>query len=202
MSKLEIERNKNYTFHYKFNQHALDPEKHIHNPNLYAIWNLKFYLLNISATLNFYNSSFFIYTDSGSWRDGVFSNWPDIEVVKKVHKKLGDRFLSGQVGEFTNINSNSIQAGFFAGSKKAINEYTNEYYRVHDEMLNNSKFVGKEQTIMNEICFKTRKDLVARLKTYNIRCSKGYDIWFFYQYFFASNDQYICEERENLIIMP
>ena len=202
LNKLEIERKQNYTYHYKFTQHQKDPEKHIHNPNLYAIWNLKSYLVNMSATLNFYNSSFFIYGDSGAWRDGVFSNWPDIDVVKRIHNKIGDKFLSGEVGGFSSIFRDSIEGTFFAGSQKAIIEYSNEYYRVHDERLNNSEFVGKDQTNMNKVSYITRKDLVARLKTYGLRCWKGFDRWFFYQYFFASDDQYVCEERENLIMMP
>ena len=202
LNKLEIERKQNYTYHYKFTQHKKDPEKRKHNPDLYAIWNLKSYLVNMSATLNFYNSSFFIYTDSGAWRDGVFRYWPDISVVKMVHNKIGDKFLSGEVEEFSSIFDDSIEGTFFAGSQKAIIEYSNEYYRVHDERLNNSEFVGKDQTNMNIVSYITRKDLVARLKTYDIRCWKGFDRWFFYQYFFASDDQYVCEERENLIMMP
>ena len=200
LNKLEIERNQNYTYHYKFTQHEKDPEKHIHNPNLYAIWNLKSYLVNMSATLNFYNSSFFIYGDSGAWRDGVFRYWPDISVVKMIHNKLGDKFLSGEVGGFSSIFRDSIEGTFFAGSQKAIREYSNEYYRVHDERLNNSEFVGKDQTNMNIVTYQTRKDLVARLRTTGFKCSKAYNRWFFFQYFFASNDQYVCDERESLII--
>ena len=78
LSSVETLRKQNYTLQYKYLQSSKDPEKHLHNPDLYAVWNLKLFLSNMSATMNFYNSSFFIYTDSGAWRDGVFTNWPDV----------------------------------------------------------------------------------------------------------------------------
>ena len=190
---VETERKKNYTFQYKYFQNKKDPEKNLHNPELYAVWNLKLFLCNMSATMNFYNSSFFIYTDSGAWRDGVFTNWPDVDQVKRIHNKIGDKFLSGEIETFKTPTDLSIEGTFFAGSRNAIKEYASEYYRVHDERLDNLQFVGKDQTNMNIVTFVTKKELVVRLITKNLNCSKNYDKWFFYQYYFASDQEYICE---------
>jgi hypothetical protein len=62
MSELELKRNKKYVDIYKNKQHEKDEEKGIHNPNLYAIWNLKPYILSKAATSNSFNSEFFIYS--------------------------------------------------------------------------------------------------------------------------------------------
>lgn len=63
MKEISTERNRNYTENYIYRQNSLDREKHIHNPSLYAIWNLKSFISNKIANENFYRSSAFIYTD-------------------------------------------------------------------------------------------------------------------------------------------
>ena len=51
------QRKRNYTHNYQNRQHSLDREKKIHNPNLYAIWNLKPFIADLIAQDNLYNSS-------------------------------------------------------------------------------------------------------------------------------------------------
>lgn len=99
MRDLEVERNKKYIDAYKLKQQALDPERSIHSPELYAIWNLKHFLVDKVTRLNPYNSNFFIYTDSGAWREHVFANWPDQKLVRNLKRKLGNRILYGQIYE-------------------------------------------------------------------------------------------------------
>ena len=50
---------------YKHEQFYIDPEKHIHNSNLYAVWNLKAFITYKILKQNPFNSTFFIYTDKG-----------------------------------------------------------------------------------------------------------------------------------------
>ena len=98
MSGFEKCRNRTYVKEYKEKQWNLDREKKLHSPELYAVWNLKHYLLNEIARQNPFKSKFFIYTDCGAWRNRSFTNWPDNEFVDKVAAKIGDRILYGQVG--------------------------------------------------------------------------------------------------------
>ena len=63
MREISKERNKNYMHNYLHTQNLLDREKHLHNPSLYAIWNLKSFISEKIAKDNFYQSSMFIYTD-------------------------------------------------------------------------------------------------------------------------------------------
>jgi len=46
------QRKRNYTYNYQNKQHSLDREKHIHNPNLYALWNLKPFIADLIAQDN------------------------------------------------------------------------------------------------------------------------------------------------------
>jgi hypothetical protein len=68
------------------------------------------------------------------------------------------------------INRDSIEGTFYAGSKKALKYYAKLLYEIHDDRLFNQKlFIGKDQTMMNHIAYKTfhPKDYVL-LKTWKL----------------------------------
>lgn len=111
MSEFERYRKMEYINTYKEKQLPLDHEKKIHSPELYAVWNLKTYLLSKVVHKNPYKSEFFIYTDSGAWRGRKFSNWPDENIAKMTVNKIGDRILYGQIGDTNDfsIYNNIIQ---------------------------------------------------------------------------------------------
>lgn len=99
MRNLELNRNKSYIIAYKEKQLILDPEKNIHSPELYAVWNLKHFLVTKVTNLNPYNSHIFIYTDSGAWRTRVFKNWPDQMFIRNLKRNLKNRILYGLIKE-------------------------------------------------------------------------------------------------------
>ena len=205
LKELEKERNCSYREKYLFEQLSKDPEKKYHNPNLYAVWNVKVYIMNKIAQENPYNSSSFLYTDIGAFRSEVIPDWPDSNLIESLIFKLENRVLFGQIEDFAydpNDNTDSfrmkgslIQAGFVLGTKKAIENYKIKYYEIHDEFLNKGMFVGKEQVIMNFYAFKYQNEVV-RLRTWNINCSKPYDNWFFYQRFLGKDKFYKCFENK------
>jgi len=204
LKEIEQKRNKNYTLNYKHVQNSLDPEKSIHSSDLYAIWNIKTYITNKIAEENPFNSKMFIYTDSGAWRDRPLFDWPNELVIRNVSNLIQDRILLGQVSNDANLpNVDCIQGGFFMGSKIAISNFETNYRQIHDERFDQGLFVGKEQTIMNLFAFKSNKShLIARLKACSATCLKiNVDIWFFYQYYLASNKYYACNNREKLILI-
>ena len=101
---------------------GLDREKNIHNPNLYAVWNLKPFIANkVANQLNPFDSSFFIYLDAGSFRQRTFVNWPNIEFVRNLASKIQDKMLFGQISYMNNNSykpdSDLIEGTFFSGSK-------------------------------------------------------------------------------------
>jgi hypothetical protein len=214
MNELEILRNKSYIQEYKNNQLEKDPEKDVHNPDLYAIWNLKAFIMNKTAQLNPFGSSFFIYSDLGAWRNGIIENWPDNKFVCYLNELLKNRMLFGQINYVNDpkgfdINRDSIEGGFYAGSKKAIENYAKLFYKIHDDRLFNKKlFIGKDQTMMNHIAFKTldSNDYVL-LKTWKLHnCDlnnhvKIYDPWLFYQQYFSSKCNFNCGYDKRLSIL-
>lgn len=206
MRELETSRGRTYINLYLTDQIELDPEKHLHSPELYAVWNLKPYLLNKTAHLNPYKSNFFLYTDSGAWRTRQFPNWPDEGFVSQLTSKLEDRILFGEVGPAsyfaTNKRANIIQGTFFGGSLKEVKFISEQFFQVHDEWLDKEgMFVGQDQRLMNELAFARTKSAVVRLRTLNLKCQATYNPWFFYQYFFANSSDYICNEDKFSLLM-
>jgi hypothetical protein len=205
LKQLENERNKNYKEKYMLEQYDKDPEKKIHNPNLYGVWNIKAFITNKIAEENPFNSSFFIYTDIGAFRDQIIQDWPDKNFIKSLSNRLKNKVLFGQIQEFTHdpndfknsfISLDLIEGGFFAGNKKAIKNFKTSFYNLHDELLEQGIFIGKDQKIMNLYTFKNNKNEVVRMRTWNVSCSKSYDQWFLYQRFLASDTFYQCYDNK------
>ena len=115
MEGFEKCRNKKYVRDYRENQWKLDPEKAIHTPEHYAVWNLKHYFLKDVMKRNPYKSELFIFTDSGAWRGKQFNKWPDQEFVKKVADKIGDRILYGQVRSNPDLSHFNIEDDIIQG---------------------------------------------------------------------------------------
>jgi hypothetical protein len=137
----ETERNQNYTFPYLKMQRKIDPERMIHSPNLYALWNLKSYIMQTIAEQNPFSSSFFIYTDAGAWRDFHRLNvtsWPDVAFINtSLAPALKDRILFGQISsilfflkKFRAHIDNIIQGTFFAGSSKAVANFYTKFFEL------------------------------------------------------------------------
>lgn len=206
MNLLEIERNRNYTNNYKIYQYQIDPENYRHNPDLYAIWNLKTFMTYYASKENIFNSNFFIYADAGGWReDDLIHDWPNIYAVKQINSILFDRILFSQIDKTVrNIYSPSsdiIEGGFFAGSKKAIQTFYNLFYDLHDKLWDKGWFIGKDQRMMNILTFDKAKKLIVRIRTWGFKCTKNYDPWFFFIYYFANKQDYNCnQERIQLLI--
>ena len=193
-----------YVEPYRNEQHEKDPEGGIHNPNLYACWTLKSYILAKASEMNEYNSEFFLYTDAGAWREKVFTDWPQEEFVRNVSQRLNGRMLVGQISkkrdEKFSIFQNNIQGGFLAGSKKAVDMFQAVFYDLHDQWLLAGLFIGKEQILLNMLALVSHKENIVRLRAWN--ASDGcFDVWFFYQYFFARDDEYKCSIKDRLSLL-
>jgi hypothetical protein len=192
-----MDRNRSYVFDYQYRQTILDPEKSIHNANLYAIWNGKSFLMHHAASVNKYHSSFFIYTDIGAFREVVFDDWPDVQFCVELEKYLNDRILLGQIfnqlADPYTTYTQYIQGGFFAGSRRAVLEFEHNFYELHDFLIDHGFFIGKDQQIMNIMSIdKLYRSRIARLKSpdsFVKKCLMNGDRWFFYQNFFAQSNQ-------------
>ena len=144
MKELESERNRSYAYNYMHVQPGLDKESY-HTPSLYAVWNLKPFFVHKAATLNPFNSSYFIYTDAGAWRDRAIPNWPDVSFVKMVFNTTGDLMLFGQLEANIHFSpwDNVIQGTWFSGSLLALERYKKAFYDLHDKRMDANIFIGK-----------------------------------------------------------
>ena len=121
-----------------------------------------------------------------------------------IQRKIGDKILFGQLFNESDVineenfpNVDLIEGTFFMGSQLALNRFKNEFWKLHDRWIDESKFVGKDQTLMNKLAFKSDfKDHVAKLNVWKINCSfwtrtfRLINPWFYYQYFFATQNLY------------
>lgn len=201
LKQIEKERNRSYLTPYLKHQWTLDREAKIHNPSLYAIWNLKSYISFKISYQNPFNSSFFIYSDIGSFRKEVFPNWPDVSFISDSLKpKLRDKILLGQIEQIKTLieNQDTIGGGFFAGTSKAIRNFYFNFYTIHDKRLEEGLFIGKDQTTMSLLTFRYFNRTVKRLKAFDFKCG---DKWFFYVPFLSRTPRDHCiEDRLSLIL--
>lgn len=146
---------------YRTTQHDMDPERAIHTPELYMIWNSKMSMLNKAAKDNPYRSRFFFWVDSGSFRSPHnFSWWPDLVQVQSIFRGYDDRVLLGMIHNATDLHrpivdicssEEVIQAGFFGAQRDQMLWYTDTYFQTHDARFAAGCFTGKEQNIMTQI---------------------------------------------------
>jgi len=195
-----ISRISKYKEAYEGSQHDMDPEKHIHYPELYAVWNAKAFLVAEVAQRNPFHSTYFFWVDAGSFREGhQIRHWPDDERVKEIFQgHHHDRMLLGLInapsqedlmtwevshGPFR--KTDMVEGGFFGGTAKTVQWWYESFFSLHDLYLEQGHFVGKDQCVMNVLAL-TNKDRVMLLDTTKKRCK---DPWFYFQQVLANPNE-------------
>ena len=133
---------------------------------------------------------------------------------QQSQNKIGDKILLGQLDDSTNLVNDKkfpdvdiIEGTFFMGSQLALSRFKTEFWKLHDEWIDAGNFVGKDQSLMNTLAFRNDfKSSIAKLNVWKRSCSIWsrlfglVDPWFFYQYFFATQDLYPCyDQKESLV---
>jgi hypothetical protein len=150
-----------------------DPEKHIHNVELYMIWNEKINLVTNACNTNPFQTKYFVYIDVGYLRKiehEMYKNWPDEELLES--KLENDRLYVYNIGgdEFY------ISGGFMAGTCIAFNNFHNIYYTNMKDILMNgcsNLFIGKDQNLYTHIVTQYPEFFTVQPKSY-----KASDPWF------------------------
>ncbi|KAG5636696.1 hypothetical protein H0H81_007125 [Sphagnurus paluster] len=143
--------------------HAWDREREIHNPELYAVWNGKPWLLNqallhLQTDSNAYDYAF--WSDAGSFRDAhAFGAWPDPERVKEVFAAASRRRSQPEasrdgymvffplmkppgMGEHNwrvekgPIDIDFSEGSFFGSTPSGIAWLAAAFYAIHDHYIN------------------------------------------------------------------
>ena len=108
-------------------QMALDEERAIHSPLLYAVWNSKPFFVNHSATVNVWRTPYFMWIDAGSMRNDSWRlpHWPNERLWRHVFESPGPMVVNRQKERWAitrdfplNITKQSERrAGAIAGGK-------------------------------------------------------------------------------------
>jgi len=151
--------------------HDKDPEKNIHNPELYKVWFEKCEFVMKAIELNPYGHDDFLWVDAGICRKKsimelikdfpVASRIPTDKIMvlnvmqfsesdKRVSEVNGVSFIGG------GIPKDRIAAGIIAGHKEMWKEYKHIFYTVHKKFIDANIFWGKEQDLMKTMVLENR----------------------------------------------
>ncbi|KAG6897502.1 hypothetical protein C0992_000932 [Termitomyces sp. T32_za158] len=132
--------------------HAWDRERTIHNPDLYAIWNAKPWLLD-HALRSFSHSDydFAFWVDAGSFRGPhPFRQWPDPRRIEKIFSSSNkDKVLIPLYGvpglkeyawsfETGPVDMDLSEGSFFGSTPSGISWFFRTFYETHDWYINTS----------------------------------------------------------------
>lgn len=193
-------------------QASIDPEKRIHFPELYAIWNSKTALVKQVADENPFLSDYFIWSDIGAFRDPRVSQigpWPYAETVRTVMAHGRDKILVGEIhnyvlhyhladGPFT---KDFVQAGVFGGCVEAISWFAASFREWHEIYRARGLFVGKEQSMFNALVLATPERFVS-IQTFKIDRRNCGDPWFYYIPFFMDPTEPSYANCTRLPVLP
>ena len=112
-------------------QYALDPEKNIHNPDLYKVWNEKINFMKIVTEMYPMENNYYVWADIGIVRSKLISPFlryfPDKELEKNKMYFLRTRNIdiNGYHNNLINVShiKSHIGAGIIAGYKDVIKNF-------------------------------------------------------------------------------
>jgi hypothetical protein len=143
--------------------HETDPERHLHSPELYAIWSAKQEFVLEAMALQ--DADTYVWCDIGCFRfprDGSFKNTNNYIVPKRL----------------TCLSiCDTIGGGVLAGDKEAWLLFSYLYLK---ELEKNP--CGKDQTIYKRILNENNATIIPAQDTYN---NQPYDPWFYLTYLFS-----------------
>lgn len=158
-------------------QWDLDPENHIHSPELYAVWALKQELVRIVINWNKFQSKWFVWCDIGIQRysalQGFYMDFPS-EVprlceagrmtfleVEKIPDSYVDSWREKKEMAYP-VPPVTLGAGCIVGDAEAWLEFGEAYKEMLKEFVLRGWFAGKESTVFFAILME-RKTRAFRL---------------------------------------
>ena len=189
-----------YQTHWK-EQHRMDPEQHIHTPELYTIWAEKAFFVEKAIQLNPFQTEFFFWCDIGAFRDphisqtilDTFPTTQYLEPDRILFQSVGDlkptdrtRHADGIQGEVISSSWNEIRlvGGLWGGGKSACLRWKNAYQRMLEAYFRAGRFAGKDQQVM----LSAYLDDPSLAKV--VYCTKPYiDEWFFLEHLLSKQEE-------------
>jgi hypothetical protein len=96
-----------------------------------------------------------------------------------LSQALNDRIIFGDIKGYGSLEDVRaiMQGTFFLGSGKAVRDFYDHFWEIHDSRFNQDLFAGKDQDLMERIAFQSFNTSVVRLQTWNLPVNS----WFYYQ---------------------
>ena len=187
MKQLETSRNRSYINDYVFKMES---------SSQIALENLKPFVLNLSSSLNIYQSDLFMYLDWDTFKDGPISYWPDISLCLKLLNKLKNSILFGR------ISKSIVQTKFFVAKQKKINDFAFHFYSLHDKLLH-SHFIKWQKRQIYDVFYFHNKNLIVDLNVVNLLdktliCNNDtttINYQYLYKFYFEINNYYPCNKK-------
>mmetsp|Transcript_38233 Transcript_38233/g.70528 ORF Transcript_38233/g.70528 Transcript_38233/m.70528 type:complete len:568 (-) Transcript_38233:306-2009(-) len=146
-------------------QYEIDPEGPTHhkgvNTMLYVIWDEKLVLLHTAATLNPFNTTQFVWVDTGYWRNPAPHMYRQSAVRINITKEgvNDDATLLFQMIPYNYdrdaaISGNQVLVGgnSFAGTYDGVSNLYSAFYDTFWTMSATGKFVGSDQKVLYRTC--------------------------------------------------
>jgi hypothetical protein len=193
----ELETWKLYESKWK-EHHSIDPEKHIHTPELYAVWAEKPFFVERAIKHNPFQTEFFFWCDIGAFRDPhisqtILDSFPSTRYLESdqiLFQSVGDVKASDWVqkadgirGECISHTWNEIRlvGGLWGGGRNACLRWKNAYQQMLEAYFRAGRFAGKDQQVMlSAYLDDTTLAKVVRCTKYNI------DEWFFLEHLLSN----------------
>jgi hypothetical protein len=191
--------------------HHMDPEKHIHTPELYTIWAEKAFFVEKAIGLNPFKTDFFFWCDIGAFRDPhvsqtILDSFPTTQYLdpeRILFQSVGDvtpndwiQRADGVRGEIISSTWNEIRlvGGLWGGGISACLRWKKAYQQMLETYFQVGRFAGKDQQVM----LSAYLDDPSLAKV--VRCTKhNIDEWFFLEHLLSDLSER-CELNPTYLI--
>lgn len=180
------------------NEHARDPEAHLHSPALYEVWNEKSAFVRRVMESNPFHTDTFAWCDIGCFRSDLnlasYRRWPEGARLDAVDPERLVLLLMQpfQPGELAVSPATGLPPSFervirvggtiMVGHRRAWERWIPAYYNALRRFAAVGMFAGKDQNVMAAMCALHPEFLL--LVTPTFIASHG-DPWFFLQPWFS-----------------
>jgi len=182
-------------------QYEMDPEKHRHSPELYAVWAQKAFFVERAIQLNSFQTEFFFWCDIGAFRDpyvssAILESFPMIDYLEPnsiLLQSVGNVVPTDWVPRRDRIcgemishqwNETRLVGGLWGGGMEGCLQWKKAYQTMLERYFQSGRFAGKDQQVM----LSTYLANISLAKV--VHCTKPHiDEWFFLEHLLSSQPE-------------
>ncbi|GAA6047937.1 hypothetical protein JCM3770_006434 [Rhodotorula araucariae] len=187
-------------------QHKVDPERHVHVPDVYGVWTAKPWILKNAAERDPYGSEYFFWVDAGGFRDSsvthsfselptvlsnIYSTLPSDTIMlaaTSVPFEEGTAWVKDVKRNDEMDRSDRLQGGWFGGKKDAVDMWERETRRVTVLQSAMHRFAAKEQPVWTMAARLNWEKVYVQNMAHRSGSDCGPDTWFAFEYFADGRD--------------